>query len=182
MLDFIFDILFYITDWLRTTFLLDFAFWITETSLSLFMVENFWNVPLAQVVHITAIAAAFGSLLMLVLRVNEKAGTSVTVSDAVARYLPWVWYGLLGIVLSGLLMITAEPIRNMVNSVFWIKMALLLVTVAVTIGYQKSVAAKALAGGASYQASGGTRKTGVLIIVLWLFIMLAGRWIAYVPV
>ena len=44
-----FDLLFMMTDWLRNTFLLDFSFWITETPLSLFMVENFWNVPLGKV-------------------------------------------------------------------------------------------------------------------------------------
>ena len=69
-----FDLLFAITDWLRTTALLDLSFWITETSISLWMVENFWNVPLAQVLHILSIAAAFGATLMLSLRVLGKAG------------------------------------------------------------------------------------------------------------
>ncbi|TIX51560.1 DUF6644 family protein [Alteraurantiacibacter aquimixticola] len=176
------DLLFNITDWLRTTFLLDFAFWITETPLSLFMVENFWNVPLAQVVHIVSIAAAFASLLMLTLRVHGKAGMSLPVSDVASRYMPWIWWGLLGIVISGLLMITAEPIRNMVNSVFWIKMGILVVTVLITLGFQRSVRGKALAGGAAYVPSGSTKATGLLLVVLWLLIMLAGRWIAYVPV
>lgn len=177
-----FDLLFSITDWLRTTFLLDFAFWITETSLSLFMVENFWILPITQVLHILSIAAAFGALLMLTLRVHEKAGTSLPVSDIAARYLPWIWWGLAGILVSGLLMLTAEPIRNMVNAVFWIKMAVLVVTLLITLRYQKSVGAKALAAGASYQASSGTRSTGILLLVLWCIIMTAGRWIAYVPV
>lgn len=177
-----FDLLFSLTDWLRNTFLLDFSFWITETSLSLFMVENFWNVPLAQVVHILAIAAAFGASLMLSLRVLGKAGTHQTVAAASARYNRWTWWGLLVIVLSGVLMITAEPIRNMVNAVFWIKMVLLLATVAISLGFQKKVQAAAVAGGASWQAPAGTRTTAVLIVVLWCLIMLCGRWIAYVPV
>lgn len=176
------DLLFNMTDWLRTTFLLDFSFWLTETSLSLFMVENFWNVPIAQVIHIVSIALAFASLLMLTLRVNEKAGTTLSVSANAARYLPWMWWGLVGIVVSGLLMITAEPIRNMVNAVFWIKMALLAVAMVLSISFQKAVKAKALAAGDAYVASSGTRTTGIALVVLWCFIMLCGRWIAYVPV
>lgn len=177
-----FDLLFSITDWLRTTLLLDFAFWITETSLSLWMVENFWNVPLAQVVHILSIAAAFGATLMLSLRTLGKAGTHQTVAETSARYVPWIWWGLLVIVISGLLMITAEPIRNMVNAVFWFKMVFLLLTIAVTLGFQKKILAQANAAGAGWQASSGTRLSAVLIIVLWCLIMLCGRWIAYVPV
>jgi hypothetical protein len=176
------ELLFQLTDWLRNTVLLDFAFWISETSLSLFMVENFWNVPIAQVIHIAGIGAAFASLLMLTLRVNGKAGMSLSVAANATRYLPWVWWSLLAIVCSGVLMITAEPIRNMVNAVYWIKMVALLVAVAITLGFQKSVKTKALAAGDGYVASSRVRATGVLLVVLWCFIMLCGRWIAYVPV
>ena len=177
-----FDLLFNLTDWLRTTVLLDFAFWLTETRLSLFMVENFWNVPIAQVIHIASIGLAFSSLLMLTLRVNEKAGTAISVAANASRYLPWMWWSLLGILVSGLVMITAEPIRNMVNAVFWIKMVTLVVVIAITLVFQKSVRAKALAGGENFVAGSGIRTTGLLLVILWCFIMLCGRWIAYVPV
>jgi hypothetical protein len=176
------EMLFQITDWLRTTVLLDFAFWISETSLSLFMVENFWNVPLAQVIHIAGIGIAFASLLMLTLRVNEKAGMTLSVAANANRYLPWMWWSLLAIVISGVLMITAEPIRNMVNAVYWIKMVVLVVAVVLSLGFQKSVRTKALAAGEGFVASSGTKATGTLLVVLWCFIMLCGRWIAYVPV
>ena len=176
------EYLFQITDWLRTTVLLDFAFWISETSLSLFMVENFWNVPLAQVIHIAGIGIAFASLLMVALRVNEKAGMAQSVSANAARYLPWMWWSLLAIVCSGVLMIPAEPIRNLVNAVVWIKMLVLIVAVVLSLGFQKSVRTKALAAGETFVASSGTKTTGTLLVVLWCFIMLCGRWIAYVPV
>lgn len=176
------DLLFSITDWLRTTVLLDFAFWLGDTSLSLFMVENFWNVPIAQVIHIAAIGLGFASLLMMTLRVYEKAGMTLSVSANAARYLPWMWWSLFAILLSGLLMITAEPIRNMVNAVFWIKMVTLVLAMLVTLRFQKSVKTKALAAGDSYVASSGTRTVGLVLVITWCFIMLCGRWIAYVPV
>lgn len=176
------DLLFNFTDWLRGTFLLDLAFWITETRLSLFMVENFWMVPIMQVIHILSISAAFGASLMLTLRINDLAGGARTVGEVSARYVPWIWWGLVVIVISGLLMIAAEPIRNMVNAVFWIKMGLLAVTILVTILFQNAVRAKAEAAGPIWRASGGTRATSVAILVLWCLIMVCGRWIAYVPV
>jgi hypothetical protein len=176
------DLLFDFTEWLRGTFLLDLAFWITETSLNQSLVTNFWVVPIAQVIHIIAIAAAFGATLMLTLRINDAAGATQTVGQVSARYVPWIWWGLLGILVSGLFMITAEPIRNMVNAVFWIKMGLLVVTIAVTLAFQGSVRAKAAAAGPVWKAGGGTRMVSILILVLWCLIMVCGRWIAYVPV
>ncbi len=174
------DLFFEITGWLRETFLLDLAFWMMETPISLVMVENFWNVPLAQVVHIISIGSAFGALLMLTLRVHGKASENLPMDVVAKRYVPWVWYGLLGIVISGLLMLTAEPLRNMINAVFWIKMILLLVAVVLTLGFFKSV--RAQGAGEVVQAASGTRTTALVLIVLWLLIMLAGRWIAYIPV
>lgn len=176
------DLLFEFTDWLRGTFLLDLSFWITETPISVVMVENFWFVPLVQVVHILAIAAAFGATLMLSLRVLGSAATTLSMEQVSARYVPWIWWGLLAILLSGLLMITAEPIRNMVNAVFWIKMILLVGAIFITLSFQRGIRAQALAAGPGWQASGGTRSTAILILVLWALVMVCGRWIAYVPV
>lgn len=177
-----FDLLFAITEWLRTTALLDFSFWLGETSLSLIMVENFWMVPIAQVIHLLAIAAAFGATLMLTLRINDLAGGTRTVAQVSARYVPWIWWGLLVIAISGVLMATAEPIRNMVNAVFWIKMILILIAIVITLAFQKSVKAKAEAAGPVWRASGATKATSILIVILWCLIMVCGRWIAYVPV
>jgi len=176
------DLLFEITDWMRGTVLLDWAFWMQETGFSLFMVENFWNVPIAQAIHLLSIGAAFGATLMMVLRVNGKAGAGLTIAQSAARFAPWVRWGLLVIVLSGLAMIMAEPVRNMINAVFWIKMIALIVMVLISLGYIRSVSAQAQAAGSGWVASAGAKSTGVLILLLWCLIMVCGRWIAYVPV
>ena len=176
-----FDLLFELTEWLRTTALLDFAFWLGETPLSLLMVENFWAVPIAQVIHLLAMAAAFAATLMLVLRVHNKAADHLPVPVIAARYVPWVWWGLVFILVSGTLMATAEPLRNLINALFWIKMILVLTAVAVSLAYFSAMRAQASAGGPGWQAGGGARATGVLLLLLCLIIV-CGRWIAYVPV
>lgn len=176
------DLLYNITDWMRGTFLLEWAFWMQETGFSLFMVENFWNVPIAQAIHILSIGAAFGATLMTVLRINGRAGAGLTIEQTSARFVPWIRWGLLVIVISGLTMIFAEPVRNMINAVFWIKMIALIVMALISLSYIRSVRAKALAGGSGWQASGGAKSTGWVIVLLWCLIMVCGRWIAYVPV
>jgi hypothetical protein len=176
------DLLYNITDWMRGTFLLEWAFWMQETGFSLFMVENFWNVPIAQAIHILSIGAAFGATLMTVLRINGRAGEGLTIEQTGARYLPWIKWGLLVIIISGMSMIFAEPVRNMINAVFWIKMIALIVMVLISLSYIRSVRANALAGGVGWQASGSAKTTGWVIVLLWCLVMVCGRWIAYVPV
>jgi hypothetical protein len=177
-----FELLFSLTDWLRETFLLDVAFWMQDTGFSLFMVENFWNVPIAQAIHILSIAATFGATLMLMLRINGHAGAGLTLEQTSARFLPWMRWGLLVIIISGLTMIFAEPVRNMINAVFWIKMVALVLMVLISLRYVGSMRKLALAGGTDWVASGTARYTGWVVILLWCLIMVCGRWIAYVPV
>ncbi len=176
------DFFYGLTDWLRGTFLLDAAFWIETTGFNRLLVENFWAVPIAQVLHIIGISAAFAAMLMLTLRLNNLAGGARTVPQVTARFTPWVWWGLLWIAISGLFMLWAEPVRNMVNGVFWVKMALLLSTIIITLIFKKSVASAATAGGMQWNAGGGTKATAWLIVILWCLIMVCGRWIAYAPV
>lgn len=176
------DFFFGLTEWLRTTFLLDAAFWIETTGLNKLMVLNFWAVPIVQVLHIMGIAAGFGATLMLTLRVNNLAGGARTVPQVAERYIPWIWWALIFIIVSGFLMLWAEPVRNMINGVFWAKMTVLLVTVLITIAFQNTARAHARVGGPEWNAGAGMRATSWLIVVLWCLVMAFGRWIAYAPV
>ncbi len=118
------DFFFNLTEWLRSTWLNGLALDIEDSGSNWFMVEWFWSVPLAQVLHILAISAGFGATLMLTLRVSGMAGQEQPLAQYSARFVPWIWWSLAVIVFSGLLMAWAEPVRNIVNAIFWTKMVL----------------------------------------------------------
>jgi hypothetical protein len=132
-----------------------------------------------QVIHILSISAAFGAVLMMNLRVWNLAGTDRTFAETERRYVRWVWWALLVLLLSGIGMTIAEPVRELVNPVFWIKMPLVVVAVLVSLWFHGRVLRRLAKGG----TAGPVIKTAAfLIIVLWCVIMLCGRWIAYAPV
>ena len=176
------DFLFNFTEWLRSTFLVDFALWISDSSLSLWIVTHFWAIPIFQVIHILSIAAGFGALLMMSLRIFGMAGGGRTIHQTTERFLPWMWWALVFLTISGLLMIVGEPVRELINPIFWFKMATIVVMLAVSIGFMNAVRTKAHAGGVDWTASAGTKTGAFVLIVLWLIIMAGGRWIAYAPV
>lgn len=176
------DLIFELAEWMRGTALVDWAIAMTEWPINLWIVTNFWAIPIFQVIHILAMAAAFGASLMMTLRVFGAAGHGVTIADTQARFLPWMWYGLLLLLLSGLLMIVGEPIRELINPIFWGKMILVIVLVLSTIAYHKSIARKAAPVGASWTGSAATRLTSFILLMVWCLVMAGGRWIAYAPV
>jgi hypothetical protein len=173
------DLLFSFTEWLRTTFLVDFVFWLSETPVSLWLQTNFCAIPTIQVFHILAIAAAFGAILMINLRIFGMAGVDRTMAETERRYTRWIWWALLVLAVSGSGLIIAEPIRELINPIFWIKMGLVIVAVLTSLWFHRKVMRRLAGGGA---ITGGIKAGAVFIIVLWCVIMLCGRWIAYAPV
>jgi len=171
------DLLYHMTEWLRTTQLVELALWISETPLNLWIVTHFWAIPIFQVVHILSIAMAFGSILMVNLRIYSAAGTNLTMLETSKRFIPWIWGSLVMLIISGIFMIIGEPIRELINPIFWIKMVLVVVAILFSLWFHNSVVKKA------DQGIGASARVGAIFVtILWCVIMLCGRWIAYAPV
>ncbi|AKH42202.1 hypothetical protein FHS61_003033 [Altererythrobacter atlanticus] len=173
------DLLYNMTEWLRTTQLVELALWISETPLNLWIVTNFWAIPVLQVIHILSIAGAFGAILMINLRIFGAGGGHLTMLDLSKRYVPWVWWSLLMLAISGSFMIIGEPIRELINPIFWIKMVLLVVAILFSLWFHNGVIKRAEANGS---VSSAARGGAIFVIILWCAIIFCGRWIAYAPV
>lgn len=171
------DLLFNFTEWLRNTWLNELALRISESGPTIWIGEHFYTIPIFQVIHILAISASFASILMINARMLNLAGHG-TLEETTARYLRVIWWSLAVLVLSGALMIVGEPIRELVNAVFWIKMALFVTAVLFTIWFHRRTARR-FPGAA--EASAGAKLAGIVLVVLWCMIMTGGRWIAYNP-
>jgi len=175
------DVIFALGQWLRTTPMTELSLWIQTTPLSKLIDRNFWVIPVIQTIHILAIAATFGSVVMVNLRIVQLAGQGRTMTQTVRRFLPWVWGGLLTLLVTGLLMVVGEPVRELTNPVFWIKMILIIVAALVSLWFQGSVQRNAARWELSHDGRAVARTGAAAVIGLWCLIMLAGRWIAYAP-
>lgn len=178
MTEWIFDQLYLFAEYLRSTWLNEFAFWLSETSLAQWIVTNFWAIPTIQTFHIGAIAALFGSVLMINLKVLGVLGGYRSYAETSARFLPWIRWGFVVLLLSGALLIIGEPVRELPNPIFWIKMGAIVVTLPISLMFNSKIARLDAAGA----VTAGHKLVAVLLIVLWCLIMLGGRWIAYAPV
>jgi len=176
------DFLYRMTEWLReATLLPEFTLWITDWPLAIWLQEHFLAIPGFQTFHILAIAALFGSVLMLNLRVLGLKGMDQSLADTLSRYRAWTWWSVAALVFSGFFLLLSEPVRNMVNSVFWLKMIALALAIAFSIGFQGAVKRNMAALEVSPQGHASIRFGAWAVIVLWLVVMVGGRWIAYSP-
>jgi hypothetical protein len=160
--------------------LLSFASWLSHTPASQFIQNVLWIIPVIQTVHILAIAVVLSSVAMIDLRIFGLAGRRAIMTQMGDRYVPWLWWGLLLLALTGVVLITGEPVRSLTNPAFQIKMLLLLGAVAVTICFQHSVRRNAGAWDGRARSPASIRFAAVGTLLLWFAIAVAGRWIAYV--
>jgi hypothetical protein len=174
------DQLYAFAEWLRTTPLVDLSLWISNRPLSMTMGEKFLTIPLLQTIHILAIATAFVSVLMMNLRVLGVSGAGMTIAETRRRYVPWVWGALLTLVATGLALVVAEPVRELINPIFWVKMIMIVALVLLSVGFQAGL--RATTAGRDLQPAGTfIRIAAAGLILLWCLVIVAGRWIAYAP-
>lgn len=139
-----------------------------------------WVIPAVQTVHILAVAAVLSSILLVNLRFAGIKGRNQSIAAVTARYVPIVWYGLPILLATGATLIIAEPARSLQNWVFVVKMALVLLAAGATLAYQIPLKRDQ----AFWDCSSSRRRLAGLLACLsmpiWVAIVFAGRWIAYV--
>ncbi len=155
-----------------------FVDWLSQTPLSQTIQSVSWIIPTVQTIHILAIAGVIGSMVLLDLRVLGIAARTQSLSSVSHRLLPWVWCALIVLLLSGSVLITGEPGRSLVNLIFQVKMALVLLAAVLTFFLQRSLNATA-ATAEAYHAPASAKAIAAISLVVWVTIVFAGRWIAY---
>jgi putative copper export protein len=152
-----------------------FGEWIYGTALSGALRENAWAVPVVQSIHIIAIAVVVGSALVIELRIAGIVAPDESMSVVARRYLPWMWRALAVLLVTGLLMIIAEPDRTLSNVPFWIKMALVVTAVLISV-----VLRRPLLQPLSESSKGPARSLAWIALALWVAVIFCGRFIAYI--
>jgi hypothetical protein len=153
-----------------------FTTWLAATPVSIGIGEVHWITPGVQCVHILAVAVTMSAILMMDLRLLGVFGDIDGVKAFSKRYLPWVWWALLVLLLSGSVLIVGEPRRSLQNPTFVLKMSLLIAAAVLTTLTQIPLARDE---GFWADRKGLGRVLAVASLAAWVAIVICGRWIAY---
>ena len=143
--------------------LLGFCQWLEQTSLSVAIRESSWGFPIIESVHALGLCL-FGMAILMDLRVLRLALTRVPAREIAVDLAPWMTAGLVVMIVSGILTFLNAPMEYYNNTVFRIKVILLLL-VAVNAWVLRAGRKAAFACSVS--------------LALWAAIILAGRMITY---
>jgi putative copper export protein len=150
--------------------------WIDSTAMSQMIQTTPWIVPAVQTVHILAIAALMGAMLMINLRLVGMAGRDQSIAQVSRRFSKVIWWALPVLLITGAVLITGEPARALKNNIFQLKMLLVMGAMVVTFWFARPLNRNP----AHWDSRTGTGRLLALISVsLWVGIIFAGRWIAY---
>lgn len=158
--------------------LLEFATWLQSTSFSVAIQTHGWIVPTLQSIHIIMIGVVFVSILMVSLRILGRVRAEEPLHAVWNRFAPFMWTGVIVMVVTGLLLTISEPVRELMTLSFRLKMLLLAVAITSAIVFGRRVRA-AVAAERAAAASGALRAGAVVTVILWLAIIFLGRAIAY---
>ena len=152
--------------------------WLTKTTVSHMIGTTFWVVPVVQSIHILAIAVVMASIAMLDLRLAGILGREQSVRDMTQRFYPWIWGALVVLLATGLIMIMSEPARELLNWVFWTKMALITASILFTAPVQRLLEDR------RYRDLPRAKRLTIRLcafisLALWVAVVVCGRWIAY---
>jgi hypothetical protein len=153
--------------------------WLEQTQLSQFIQVHEWIVPAVQSLHILAIAVVASSALMINLRLLGLYAADQPLQDVLSRFVPFIWWTLLVLLLTGMVMIVGEPPRSLKNPVFQLKMVLLAAALIATTICQITASVYPAFGGLNKGRSAGAASLACISMALWAAIIFAGRWIAY---
>jgi hypothetical protein len=176
----------------------DFCAWLQQTPFSQILQNVEWIVPALQTIHILCIGAVIAAALALALRQFGLLSVDQPLTRVATQFLRVIWLALPVLLVTGALLIAAEPRRSLASPAFQLKMVLLVCVATLLLVYQSRIGKLARAavstrpgvntgstaiGAAATGPATALFQPGKLItlvaLLLWVGIIFAGRWIAY---
>jgi hypothetical protein len=153
----------------------DFYHSVTATAFSQFIQRTHGLIASIQMVHIFCLACVFALGLALALKLAGGGFDSESLDSLSRRFVPAIWIFVALLLVTGALLIIAEPIRSLPKPVFYIKMALIVLALITTSAIARR-ARRAQRAGTTAPIS---KAIAVVYMLVWCSIIIAGRMIAY---
>jgi hypothetical protein len=129
--------------------------------------------------HVMSMCLFAGTVVMMDLRLLGVGNMQTSFSETQRRLFPWQMVGMVLSVVSGLVLVYAQPLKFFANAFFWTKMVMILVAGLNAWAFHSITYFSV----ASWDARGtppmGAKLAGGLGVVLWGMVILAGRLIPY---
>jgi hypothetical protein len=158
---------------------LSFVTWLNDTPWSIALRENDNPFPVIESVHVLALGVSVGTILWVDLRLMGVGFKRVRALDVIQQLEPWAIGGFIVMFASGLLLFFAEPLKAYTTLAFRIKMVLVALAGLNVWLFNNGIFRRIEQWDEATSVPWQAKMTGWLSLVLWLGIIVCGRWTAY---
>jgi hypothetical protein len=153
-----------------------FLVWLESSALSVWVVESESMLAFPGILALHAIGMAFAAGLAAVLDLRVLGVAPGVPLTAFRRFLPVLWAGFWLNAVSGVLLLVAYPTKALSNPVFYLKLALIGVAMALLVRMVRLID-----GGdpSAPAAARSLRRLAIVSLVCWAGALTAGRLLAY---
>jgi len=159
--------------------LVDFAEWLDATSWSVGLHESFYMFNWLETTHVLTLMLSLGMLFVIDARMLGWWLMEVPASKLADRLTKPMWIGFSIMIVTGLVLYTAIPVRYTTSLWFRIKVVLLFVAAINAFTFHRHLAASAGTWDMDKVPPSRTRLAAITSLVLWAAIVVCGRFIAY---
>jgi hypothetical protein len=140
--------------------------------------QSAWLYPALEVVHLVGMVLLAGAAFLFDLRLLGF-GRELPVKALANHLLSWSRRGLLLVVPSGALLFITDAQALAFAPTFWLKMTLLVLAGLNALVFHQYTFASAATWNTNITAPRAAKATAAFSVVLWLGIIICGRWLAY---
>jgi hypothetical protein len=152
--------------------------WLENLPLAMRIGESWWF-PLLESLHVVGVTFVFGSLLMVDLRLIGVAGRDYAISRVAKELVPWTWAAFTLSLVTGLGLFITRADHYAGNIAFQLKMLALLLAGINMLVFHFGVFRSVAAWDAAATTPTNAKAAGALSLLLWMAVMLAGRWVGH---
>ena len=157
---------------------MEFLAWLESTPIAGAITTSVWMYATFETIHYIGLAMLVGSIMLIDLRLPGFARSLPLPS--MLGLLPWVWVGFLINVVTGSLMFIYNATSFGMNRMFWLKMTFMALAGINALVFTVAVARTGERWLTAAETPAAIKVVATLSLALWLGVMTAGRWMAYV--
>ncbi len=158
---------------------LSFCEWLAETPGSIGLHESLFMYPLLESAHVLTLCLFVGLAILLDFRLLGVGLKRVPVTDISQRLLPLMFVGFFIMVVTGILLFYAIPVRSYQNVFFRLKLIMLVAAGINAWVFHSTIYKRVHEWNIASVTPTRARIAGALSLFLWAGIIVNGRMIAY---
>lgn len=153
--------------------------WLQGTSLAMFIHDNRWAFTTIEVVHVLAIGIMVATISVVDMRLMGLASMKRPFTELARQVLPATWTAFVVALLTGPLLFVSQAVDHFANTMFRIKMLLILVAGINMLIFELITARGVAAWDRKPLPPLSARLAGAVSIGCWLLVIVFGRLISF---